>query len=1032
MWDYTLLGSLNVARPQSAVWRFLLILVLLYPHAFALNPDWNLYQFGHRAWRIDDGYLGSYASALTQDKDGYLWLGTSHGLFRFDGVRFTQWIPPDGTPLPSGSIHSLFVDRDGSLWIGGDDGVSHWDHHRLSRYKNQPGQVVTAFAQDESGVVWFVSYRGNAGEALCKVDNEKLTCYGKKDGVPQPASTLLARDASGTFWMGWSDSIFSWKEGLAKVYSLKQLGNKKDQIGVTAIAFDTDGSLFVGIGRPGSGMGLQRFRNGEWSAVTAPGFDGSRHGVSGLYVDRHHALWISTTDEGVYRLYQGRADHFGRLDGLSSDFTGALYEDHEGSIWVSTSEGMDQLRDLPVRKFSRAVSPKAGELDNLVTLGDGSMWVGGAGALYTLPKEGTQFIPQGKGLEEKLVTTIFGDRSHRIWVGLDDTLNLFHDGVFTPVKMQDGQPAGFTFSMAEDAAGNLFALTTGPPRSLLSIDPNSMRASVVRPALNVTKIAADPHEGIWTGTTEGEVQHFSDGKVTTHPLMPQPGKRITQLTVMPTGEVLASGDLGFAFLTGGVVHILGTANGLPCSHVHNFIFDASGNLWLYTACGLVRLGASELRRWRDNNATQLALRVFDASDGFRASLPSFEGAARSADGRLWFNNYESLLMIDPMRIHVNDIPPPVHIQAMRADFHDYAVAENITLPPLTHSIEIAYVALSFVSPDKNRSRYRLSGFDPQWHDAGTLSPAVYTNLRPGSYSFQVIASNNDGIWNETGASLNFTILPAWYQTIWFRALCVAASAFLLWMFYRLRLQQMERQYSARMEERVGERTRIARELHDTLLQSLHGLMFQFQAARNMLPRSPEGAGQTLDEAIAGTEQAIAESRDAIHDLRSQSMGEGDLAQLLEAAGEELAAAQDTKQKRPTFRVIVEGEPRRLSPVLQDEVYRIALEVLRNAFRHAGAGQIEAEIRYDNNQLRLRLRDDGKGIDPKVLGESSRPGHWGLPGVRERAQRIGSQLSFWSQAGAGTEVELTVPAAIAYQGTVPDSPRFKLLRKERKL
>ncbi len=168
MWDYTLLGRLNAARPQSAVWRFLLILVLLCPHTFALNPDWNLYQLGHRAWRIDDGYLGTYASALTQDKDGYLWLGTSHGLFRFDGVRFTQWTPPDGTPLPSGSIHSLFADRDGSLWIGGDDGVSHWDHHRLSRYKNQPGQVVTAFAQDESGVVWFVSYQGNAGEALCR------------------------------------------------------------------------------------------------------------------------------------------------------------------------------------------------------------------------------------------------------------------------------------------------------------------------------------------------------------------------------------------------------------------------------------------------------------------------------------------------------------------------------------------------------------------------------------------------------------------------------------------------------------------------------------------------------------------------------------------------------------------------------------------------------------------------------------------------------------------------------------------------
>ncbi len=201
MWDYTFLGRLKVAKQHTAVWRFLLIFVLLCPQAFALNPDWNLYQFGHHTWRIDDGYLGTYASALTQDRDGYLWVGTSNGLFRFDGVRFTQWNPPDGTPLPR-SVHSLFADRDGGLWIGGDDGVSHWDHHRLSRYKNHAGQVVTAFAQDESGVVWFVSYLGNAGDVLCKVANEKLTCYGKKDGLPFPASGLLTRDASGTFLDG--------------------------------------------------------------------------------------------------------------------------------------------------------------------------------------------------------------------------------------------------------------------------------------------------------------------------------------------------------------------------------------------------------------------------------------------------------------------------------------------------------------------------------------------------------------------------------------------------------------------------------------------------------------------------------------------------------------------------------------------------------------------------------------------------------------------------------------------------------------
>jgi signal transduction histidine kinase len=248
--------------------------------------------------------------------------------------------------------------------------------------------------------------------------------------------------------------------------------------------------------------------------------------------------------------------------------------------------------------------------------------------------------------------------------------------------------------------------------------------------------------------------------------------------------------------------------------------------------------------------------------------------------------------------------------------------------------------------------------------------------------------------------------------------------------HRLRLRQVERQVNMRMEERVNERTRIARDLHDTLLQSLHGVMFQFQAARNMLPRRPENAIQTLDEAISGTEQAIAESRDAIQDLRPEEVAQGDLAQLLKSVGEELTAAPDTNHASPVFEVIVEGEPQMPTPIVQHEVYKIGREVIRNAFRHSAAHRIEVEVRYDKNQFRLRIRDDGKGIDPKVLEESRRPGHWGLPGIRERAQRIGARLDFWSEIGAGTEVELTVPAAIAYK-TMLDGSRFRLFRQGRK-
>jgi signal transduction histidine kinase len=277
----------------------------------------------------------------------------------------------------------------------------------------------------------------------------------------------------------------------------------------------------------------------------------------------------------------------------------------------------------------------------------------------------------------------------------------------------------------------------------------------------------------------------------------------------------------------------------------------------------------------------------------------------------------------------------------------------------------------------------------------------------------VAACNNSGVWNEAGDALNFSITPAYYQTPWFRFACAAAFLALLWALYQYRLHQVAQEFDMRIEERVGERTRIARELHDTLLQSFHGLMFRIQAARNMLPGRPDEAMQSLDGVLTRAEQAIAESRNAIHDLRSEQAAGSDLAYLLTAMGKELADSQDGKGDLPNFSVTVEGERQALSPILQDEVYRIAREVLRNAFRHADARLIEAEVRYDARGLRVRIRDDGKGLDPKVLKEGGRAGHWGLPGIRDRAKQIGAQLDFWTEAGAGTEVQLTVPASVAY-------------------
>jgi signal transduction histidine kinase len=349
----------------------------------------------------------------------------------------------------------------------------------------------------------------------------------------------------------------------------------------------------------------------------------------------------------------------------------------------------------------------------------------------------------------------------------------------------------------------------------------------------------------------------------------------------------------------------------------------------------------------------------------------------------------------------------------------------LTLSYQDNVFSFEFAALSYANSQKNHYRYMLEGFDRSWNEVGSKQRlAIYTNLDPRKYVFRAQASNSDGVWNEEGVSLPIVITPPFWKTSSFRGLCAGAFLALLWAAYEFRVRQLQREFSMASEARLNERTRIARELHDTLLQSVQGLMFSFQAARNLLPERTEEAIHTLDGAIREGDEAIAEGRDVIHCLRAEPALESNLEDLLRAAGKELARSSHAEGEPPAFQVTLEGARQPLSPLLQDEVYRIAREILRNAFLHAHARRIEAEVAYDSQFLRLRIRDNGKGIDRKVFEQGARQGHWGLPGVRERARRIGAQVKLWSEPGAGTEVELTVPARTAY-GTRPRREGLRL-------
>ncbi len=579
--------------------------------------------------------------------------------------------------------------------------------------------------------------------------------------------------------------------------------------------------------------------------------------------------------------------------------------------------------------------------------------------------------------------------------------------------------------MAEDVANNIWVETTASPRTLFRIEDRKVREELPAPqAPAARRVAADPADGIWLGLLNGDLARYRHGQTETFHFEHAQDSRVDQVVVDSDGSVLGATAFGLIARKSGRQQVLTVRNGLPCDSVLTFIQDGRGDFWLYMQCGLVAIAKAELQRWLEHPDITVRLRVFDVLDGVQAAWAPFNGAARSADGRLWFANGNGLQMIDPAHLASNAIPPPVHVEEVVADRRSYAPRDNLRLPPLTRDLELDYTALSFVVPQKVRFRYKLEGHDQTWQEAGTRRQAFYSDLRPGNYRFRIIASNNDGLWNETGATLDFSVTAAWYQTTLFRVSFASAFVLCLWALYQLRLRQLERQFNVGLETRVDERTRIARELHDTLLQSFHGLLLRFQAVSNLLP-----AGETkqrLDGAIEQAAEAITEGRDAVQELRSAAVVTNDLAEAIRALGDELAAEKGS-QNAPVFRVHVEGTARSVDPMLRDEVYRIVAEGLRNAFRHAGAGRIEVEIHYDERELRLRLRDDGKGMDARVLDEERHGGHWGLRGMRERAKLVGGSLEVWSELDSGSEIELRIPASVAYSS--PPARRWWVLGRK---
>jgi signal transduction histidine kinase/ligand-binding sensor domain-containing protein len=878
---------------------------------------------------------------------------------------------------PSSPVTSMAETADGKIWLGTRD-------HGLFLLQNGQISPLSALRRPRSspsparGKPPAVNFRGP--EVTAKRINALLALKNNELWIATDDGLLR------------SDGAQVQREGAAG------LGHTP----ILSMVQDRDGDIWLATPR-----GLLCLNSEGLSAVDAASPQATP-ATSALFADREGDLWVGTA-RGLERLRPSTFVTYSVAGGRSFENNGPIYVDSRQRVWFAPlSGGLHWLRS----GTTGAVQTGGLEHDVIYSIAgrDDDLWLGrqrgGLTHLRLSSEEAitSQTYTHAQGLAEDSVFAVLESADGAVWAAtLNHGVSRLKDGHFTTYTTADGLASNSVTAIAQSSDGVMWFAT---PRGLSSLSAGRWHLYTVHEGL--------PQNGNAT----------PDGRLPNTAMPPNAGA--------PSDEGVLSDDLDALLPDSQGILWIGSATGLSAlqsghiffpqnmppflhDHIYGIAEDQGGWLWLSTANHILRVS-------RDKLLTG-TLKGGDVHEyGIADGLSGTEGVKRQRSvftgprGRIWFSTNRGISAVDPARAARTAPPALVHLDSVSADGNAFDLRAPIRIPSGRQRITLAYAGLSLAAPERVRYRYQLDGFDRAWSEPVTNREAIYTNLGPGAYHFHVMACNSDGVWNESPATLDFSLLPAFYQTSWFYLAGFLTALGLAWAIYVSRVRLVAHRLDLQFQERLSERTRIARELHDTLLQSFQALTLHFQRARNLLPERTAEAIETLDRALDGAEQAIVESRDAILDIRSPVPAGADLAQQITALGQELA---DTGAGEPAvFRVLIEGAVQQLHPFEQVEVFRITREALRNAFAHARARTIEVEVAYGKKQFRLRVRDDGKGIDPGVIAEGQRAGHFGLEGMRERAKRIGGQFDVWSEPGAGTEIELRIPGSIAYRPPAP--------------
>ncbi|HEV8484533.1 MAG TPA: two-component regulator propeller domain-containing protein [Blastocatellia bacterium] len=960
--------------------------------ALALDSAGTITQYIHEVWQTDQGLPQNSVVAIVQSRDGYLWLATQEGLVRFDGIRFSVFDKRSNPEIKENNIQALLEDHDGNLWFGTEGGgLGRFKDGSFTIFTSKDGLadgIVDAIFEDRKGSLWVGTLGG-----LSRFADGQFTTYSTKDGLASNSVLSICEDRQGNLWIGTEEggisrmtdgrfTRFTTSDGLASNL-------------VRAIIEDRAGDLWIA-----TGDGLNRFKDDRF--ITYKARDGlANNSVLSLLEDREGNIWIGTAG-GLNRFSNGRFARYRDKDSLSTFRVASICEDREGSLWIGTYEG--GLNRLKSGRFT-TYTGEDGLADNIVRPvyqdRTGGLWLGTARGLSRFVDGRFTTYTKANGLADNSVLSLSEDSQGGLWVGTNDGLSCFKSGRFISYSAKDGLSNSTVLSICPDRAGGVWF---GTDSGLNRLSGGKFTAYTTKDGLtndSVWALAEDRDGAVWIGTDGGGLNRWKDGVFSAYTTSDGLANNIVlSLYEDREGTLWIGTSGGISRLKDRRLSSYTTRDGLFDDVVFQILEDSKENLWMSCNKGIFRIAKNDFEEHSRGMRASITSISYGRSDGMksRECNGGFQPAGwKTKDGKLWFPTVKGVVMIDPENIRLNDQPPPVIVERVLVDNEPIRLTGDISLGPGLEKFEFHYTGLSFLAPEKVNFKYKLEGFDRDWVDAGMRREASYTNIPPGMYTFRVVASNNDGIWNMTGASLEFYLKPRFHQTYWFYGLSAVGVALVGWGLHRFRLRQMQARFAAVL----AERNRMAREIHDTLAQGFAGISAQLESMTDMIVDSPE-AKDHLDCARRLARSSLAEARRSVWNLRSQALENGDLPGALSVIAQQLTAGTGVQAG-----LEVHGAAQRLPEAIENNLLGIGREALINALKHARASRVLIELSFDLQQVRLRVEDDGCGFDTEAISSTARGG-FGLIGMRERSEQIGGELILESKLGQGTQVSVTVP------------------------